>query len=92
MDERDEMSSRTRRTRLHWVQVSDSLHTYRAETPLHRFVIVAPPRSAATLWAQLAVHDWGTEPIDERSCRTRRGAERMAQRFANKRLTSGKLR
>ena len=69
--------------RLHWTKHADSMNMFRAETARHRFILVAPPRAKVSLWVQPASADWGTEPIDSRSCRSRRGAVRIAQRFAN---------
>lgn len=70
--------------RLKWVKQNDSMNTYRAETARYRFIMIAPPRTHAALWVQPVTADWGTDPIAERMCRTRRGAERIAQRFENR--------
>lgn len=70
--------------KLQWIKSPDSLNTYRAETVRYRYVLVAPPRANSALWVQSVTSDWGTDPIAERSCRTRRRAERMAQRFENR--------
>lgn len=70
--------------RLKWVKQKDSMNTYRAETARYRFIMVAPPRTQAALWVQPVAADWGTDCIAERMCRTRRGAERSAQRFENR--------
>lgn len=77
---------------LKWIKDDTSLHTYRAETVRYRFVLVAPTRAHAVLWVQHASDDWGKNPIDQRVCRTRRGAERIAQRFDDKPLTPRRLR
>jgi hypothetical protein len=78
--------------RLKWVKEPDSLHTWRAETVRYRFVMVAPPRTNSMLWVQPVNVTWGTEPIDHRSCRTKRGAERIAQRFEDRPQTPRRLR
>lgn len=70
--------------RLKWVKQPDSMNTYRAETARYRYIMVAPSRTHAALWVQPVAADWGTDPIAERMCRTRRGAERIAQRFENR--------
>lgn len=70
--------------RLKWIKEPESLHTYRAETVTHRFIMVAPPRSRPSLWVQPVDAEWGNDPIDTKLCRTKRGAERIAQRFANR--------
>lgn len=70
--------------RLRWIQDEGSLYTFRAETATHRFIMVAPPRTRPSLWVQPADVEWGNEPIDTKLCRTKRGAERIAQRFANR--------
>lgn len=70
--------------KLKWVKQPDSMNTFRAESVRYRFIMVAPPRTQAALWVQPITADWGTEPIAERMCRTRRGAERIAQRFENR--------
>lgn len=78
--------------KLRWIKDETSLHTYRAESLRYRFVMVAPSRVDAILWVQHASSDWGQDPIDQRLCRTRRGAERIAQRFEDKPLTPRRLR
>lgn len=70
--------------RLKWVKQSDSMNTYRAETARYRFIIVAPPRTKAALWVQPVAADWGTEPLAEQLCRSKRGAERAAQRVEDR--------
>lgn len=72
------------RLKLKWVKDPESLHTWRAESARHRFILIAPPRSKVSLWVQPVTVDWGTEPIDTRECRSKRGAERYAQRFENR--------
>lgn len=67
--------------RLKWVKQPDSMNTYRAETARFRFIMVAPPGTQAALWVQPVTAEWGTHAIAERMCRTRRSAERIAQRF-----------
>ena len=66
---------------LHWTKDDGSLHTYRAESARYRFIMVAPKRARPSLWVQHADDEWGSDPIDQRMCRSRRGAERIAQRF-----------
>jgi hypothetical protein len=78
--------------RLKWIKDRESLHTLRAETVRYRFILVAPPRANPTLWVQHAAAAWATEPIDQRTCRTKRGAERIAQRFEDKAFTPRRLR
>lgn len=70
--------------KLKWIKQRDSMNTFRAETAQYRFIMVAPPRTHAALWVQPITADWGTDPIAERMCRTRRSAERIAQRFENR--------
>lgn len=77
--------------KLKWTKSPDSLNTWRAESVRYRYIIVAPPRSNAALWVQPGAADWGTEPIAEQTLRTRRGAERVAQRFENRVLKAKKL-
>jgi hypothetical protein len=77
---------------LKWIKDDTSLHTYRAETVRYRFIMIAPLRAQTTLWVQHAVDDWGDNPIDQRLCRGRRTAERIAQRFADKPFTPRRLR
>jgi hypothetical protein len=78
--------------RLKWIKDPGSLHTMRAETVRYRFILVAPPRATATLWVQHAATEWATAPIDQRTCRTKHGAERIAQRFEDKAFTPRRLR
>lgn len=70
--------------KLKWIKQPDSMNTYRAESARHRFIMIAPPRTNASLWVQPVASEWGTDPIDERMCQSRRGAQRYAQRFENK--------
>lgn len=70
--------------KLRWIQDDESLYTYRAETVTHRFIMVAPPRTRPSLWVQPADSEWGNDAIDTRLCHSKRGAERIAQRFANR--------
>jgi hypothetical protein len=78
--------------RLTWKKDTDSLHTYRAETIRYRFILVMPRKGSVHLWVQHAGDDWGTNPIDQRACVSKRGAERIAQRFENARITPRRLR
>lgn len=70
--------------KLKWLKEPDSMNTFRAESARYRFILVAPPRTKAALWVQPVTAEWGTDPIDERLCRTKRGAERIAQRFEDR--------
>jgi hypothetical protein len=85
MDERIDM-------RLKWEKDEGSLHTYRAESARYRFILIAPWPGSPSLWVQPVTADWGSHPIDQRMCRTRRGAERIAQRFENAVTTPRRLR
>lgn len=68
--------------RLKWVKVPGSMHTFRAESVRYRYVIVAPTRATdVMLWVQSVNSEWSTNAIDYVKCRTKRNAERMAQRF-----------
>lgn len=70
--------------KLKWIKQEDSMNTYRAETVRYRFIMIAPPRTDAFLWVQPVTSDWGTDPIDQRWCRSKLGAQRYAQRFENR--------
>lgn len=70
--------------KLKWIKQPDSMNTYRAESARYRFIMIAPPHTNASLWVQPVSADWGTEPIDERMCRSKRRAERYAQSFENR--------
>lgn len=70
--------------KLKWIKQEKSMNTYRAESARYRFIIVAPPRTRAALWVQPVAAEWGTEAIDDRMCRTKRSAERIAQRFEDR--------
>lgn len=67
--------------KLAWQKVPDSYWRFVAETPRYRFVMVAPPGKNPALSVQHAEADRTAKPIDQRSCRNRRNAERIAQRF-----------
>jgi len=67
--------------KLKWEKLPESTHRYVAETARFRFIMAAPPRSRVALIVQHADEELVTKPIDQRTCRTRRGAERIAQRF-----------
>jgi hypothetical protein len=69
--------------RLKWVRDDTSMYTYRAESIRYRFIMIVPPRARTTLWVQHTTDDWGSNPIDQRLCRSRRYAEHVAQRFEN---------
>lgn len=77
--------------KLEWQRDPNSAHRYVAETVRFRFVMIAPLRRKVELWVQLSIDEWNTKPIDRRTCRTRKAAERMAQRFENS-LTARRLR
>ena len=70
--------------KLKWIKVEKGMNIYAAETARYRFIMVAPPRAQAALTVYHLEAAPDDEPIAERMCRTRRGAERYAQRFANK--------
>lgn len=67
--------------KLTWGKDPNGVNRYVAESHRYRFVMVAVPRRKPELWVQNAGDEWGTNPIDQRTCRSRRGAERIAQRF-----------
>lgn len=69
--------------RLRWQKDPEYLHRFIAESVRYRFIMIAPPRERPHLWVQHAGETWGTKPIDERECRSKRSAEIMAQRFEN---------
>lgn len=70
--------------KLNWVPVDKDSHRYEAATPRFRFTMVAPPRTKPGLMVQHATDERTDKPIDQRTCRTRRHAEIMAQRFEDK--------
>lgn len=67
--------------KLNWTRVDKDRHRYVAETPRFLFTMVAPPRARPGLMVHRADADTSEKPIDQRTCRTRRSAERIAQRF-----------
>jgi hypothetical protein len=71
--------------RLNWTLEDDKRHRYIAVTPRYTFVMVAPKRGHVGLLVQHATADLASKPVDQRTCRTRRVAERMAQRFEDSR-------
>lgn len=72
--------------KLHWEKDSRTcVNRYIAETAQYRFVMIAPRGKKPELWVQRASDDWGTKPIDQRTCLSRRTAERIAQRFEDAR-------
>lgn len=77
--------------RLKWEKLPESAYRYVAESARFRFIMAAPPRSRVALIVQHADDELITKPIDQRTCRTRRGAERVAQRFENS-LNARRLR
>lgn len=70
--------------KLKWIKQPDSMNTYRAESARYRFIMIAPPHTSATLWVQPVTSPWAKDPIDERTCRSKRRAERYAQSFENR--------
>ena len=70
--------------KLNWIQTDKDSHRYAAVTPGFRFTIVAPRRAKPGLMVQHATSERTEKPIDQRTCRTRRHAEIMAQRFEDK--------
>lgn len=69
--------------KLKWIKQEHSMNIFVAESAKYRYTMVAPPRTNAALTVQPIASDPGDELIAERTCRTRRGAERYAQRFEN---------
>jgi hypothetical protein len=67
--------------RLMWEKIPDSAHRFVAETARFRYLMAAPPRGRVVLCVQHADEELITKPIDQRTCRSRRSAERIAQRF-----------
>lgn len=72
--------------KLNWVQVDKDSHRYEATTPRFRFTMVSPPRVKPGLMVQHATADRTDKPLDQRTCRSRRHAEIMAQRFEDKQI------
>lgn len=70
--------------KLKWIKQDSSMNTYRAESARYRFIMIAPPHTSATVWVQPVEAEWGTEPIAERTCRSKLRAQRSAQRFENR--------
>lgn len=68
---------------LQWQRDPNADHRFVAETVRFRFVMLRVPRTKPQLWVQHAMDEWATKPIDQRVCRNRRHAERLAQRFEN---------
>lgn len=77
--------------KLHWMKTDNGLHRYVAETPRYRFIMIAPPRQKPGLCVVHAEDEDMKKPIDARTCRSRRSAERIAQRFED-RQTARRLR
>ena len=71
--------------RLNWTLEDDKQHRYIAVTPRYLFVMIAPPRGHVGLLVQHASKELTAKPIDQRTCRTRRAADRIAQRFEDSR-------
>lgn len=78
--------------KLKWIKQQKSMNTYYAETAQYRFIMIAPPRSNASLWVQPVASEWGTDPIAERMCRSKLGAQRYAQRFEDRPSGKRKVR
>lgn len=73
--------------KLHWEKDDRTcVNRYIAETAQYRFVMIAPRGKKPELWVQRAGDEWGTKPIDQRTCRSRRHAEIIAQRFEDKQM------
>lgn len=72
--------------KLKWVKVDNDRHRYVAETPRFMYIMVAPPGVKPGLMVQHAEAKNTDKPIDQRECRSRYHAERMAQRFEDKQL------
>lgn len=70
--------------KLKWIKQERSMNTFYAESARFRFIMIAPPRTNATLLVQSVTSDWGTDPIDERTCRSKMSAQRYAQRFEDR--------
>jgi hypothetical protein len=70
--------------KLKWIRQEMSMNTFYAESAKYRFIMIAPPRTNVSLWVQPVTSEWGKDPIAERMCRSRHGAQRYAQRFENK--------
>lgn len=70
--------------KLKWIKQEHTMNTYYAESARYRFIMIAPPRTTASLWVQPVAAEWGTEPIAECTRASRRRAERTAQRFENR--------
>ncbi len=77
--------------RLIWQKIPESTHRFVAESARFRFIMAAPPRGRVALIVQHADDELITKPIDQRTCRNRRSAERIAQRFENN-LNARRLR
>lgn len=72
--------------KLHWVKIDNDRHRYVAETPRYFFIMVAPPKGKPGLLVRHADAKNTDKPIDQRTCRSRRHAEIMAQRFEDKQM------
>lgn len=70
--------------KLRWEKDPERKYGYTAETIRYRFIMIVEPRERTALWVQHVRDDWATKPIDQRECRSRYAAERMAQRFEDK--------
>lgn len=67
--------------KLNWIKIDNTRHRYVAESPRFLYVMVAPPGVKPGLMVQHADAKKTDKPIDQRTCRSRRHAEIMAQRF-----------
>lgn len=72
--------------KLQWVKIDNTRHRYVAETPRYFYIMVAPPGAKPGLMVRHADAKNTDKPIDERTCRSRRHAEIMAQRFEDKQM------
>lgn len=70
--------------KLKWVKIDNNRHRYVAETPQYFYIMVAPPGEKPGLMVRYAEAKNTDKPIDQRTCRSRYHAERMAQRFEDK--------
>jgi hypothetical protein len=75
-----------------WIQDDGNEHRYIAETVRYRFIMVVGTAGRTHLWAQRSADDWATNPLAQTTCVTRRGAERLAQRFENSADTPRRLK
>jgi hypothetical protein len=79
--------------KLDWSKDPESANRYTAESFQYRYVMLAPKRGRVYLRVHY-FHDDPvlSKPIDEKPCVSRRSAERIAQRFEDRRGTARRLR